>query len=188
MKLFTLLLSLLTLNAYAADCSYTIKSEDVKVGWEAYKTPLKVGVKGTFKKYGIKKSFKGNSIKDLLEGISFKIDGASVYSKNEERDAKLAKNFFLLMSKDQFISGKVKSYAKKVLTLTITMNGVTRDVPLKVELKDDELEAQGHIDILDFSMSKSLNAINKACFALHEGKTWSDVEIELKAKYSKSCK
>lgn len=178
--------TLLTLSAFAADCTYTIKAQDVKLKWTAFKTPLKKGVSGTFNKYGIKKRFQGKSLKNTLTSVRFNIDASSVNTKHEARDKKLSKFFFALMNGKK-ISGKMTSYNKKVLTVQITMNGVTKDVPLAVKINANEMNASGYIDIFDFSMGKSLNSINKACFKLHQGKTWSDVKLELKAKYLKSC-
>lgn len=37
-------------------------------------------------------------------------------------------------------------------------------------------------------MSKELAALNEACKALHEDKTWADVDLKLDAKFDVSCK
>lgn len=182
----TLLLSSVNCS-YAKDCLYSIKSEDIKLTWTAFKTPLKKGVPGTFKKYGIKKQYQGNGLKSLLESVSFDIDASSVDTNNPARDKKISKFFFGLMDKTN-ITGKFKSYQKKVLTVNLTMNGVNKDIPMQVITKENEIVATGFIDVLDFSLAKSLAGINKACLELHEGKTWSDVELQLNAKFSKSCK
>jgi len=69
------------------------------------------------------------------------------------------------------------------------MNGVTKTVPLKYSFSNGIFDANGVIDILDFSASKALSSINKACFALHKGKTWSDVSIGFSTKIdTKLCK
>ena len=67
------------------------------------------------------------------------------------------------------------------------MNGKTLDIPLSYEYKNRKLSAKGVIDVFDFAMSDELAALNKACFALHEGKTWSDVAIGIDAEFT-SCK
>lgn len=185
--LITILMTLSSLSAFAADCNYLIKSNDVGLQWTAFKTPLKKGVSGTFKKYGIKKQYQGNSLKDVLTSVSFNIDTKSVYTKNDARDKKLVKFFFGLMHGNK-ISGKIQSYSKKLLKVQIKMNGVTKKVPLAVQIQGSQIEASGHIDILDFSMNQSLASINKACSELHQGKTWSDVDLNLSIKYSKTCK
>ncbi len=184
------LFAILILNSafsYAKDCSYLITSDDLKLEWTAFKTPKKIGVKGQFKKLGITKDLKGKTLKSLLEGTEFNIDATSVHTKNESRDAKIVKSFFKVMKSGAKITGSIKKYAKKTLIVSITMNGVTKDVPLSVELNNDKLEAVGYIDVLDFALNKSLAGINKACLELHEGKTWNDVKLELEARFSKFC-
>jgi hypothetical protein len=37
--------------------------------------------------------------------------------------------------------------------------------------------AKGTIDHMDFTAGNPLASINKSCFDLHKGKTWSDVSI-----------
>ncbi len=38
-------------------------------------------------------------------------------------------------------------------------------------------QATGTIDLFDFAASDALASINKSCYDLHSGKTWSDVTI-----------
>ena len=67
------------------------------------------------------------------------------------------------------------------------MNGVTKTIPMKLDFDDDEIEAEGHIDLADFNMLPSLSSITKACYDLHKGKTWQDVEIKFELKTRKHC-
>lgn len=187
MQRFLIFALLISFNsAWAENCSYSIKKNAFKVEWTAFKTPLKVGVKGSFDKLGVKSDQKGTSLKDLLSNINFNIDGQSVNTNNKDRDKKISTYFFEPMGNT--ITGKLVSYDKKIINMSLTMNGVTKIVPLKAEIKNNEIIAQGHIDVLDFSLEKSLAGINKACLELHEGKTWSDVSLQLSAKFKKTCK
>ena len=43
-------------------------------------------------------------------------------------------------------------------------------------------------DLKDFALSTALDTLNKACFDLHKGVTWSEVEIALEAKINRACK
>lgn len=185
MKLLIILL-IISSNSFAANCSYEIKKQDFKVEWVAFKTPLKVGVKGSFDKLGVTKNAKAKSIKKLLSGINFNIDGKSVNSNNKDRDLKLYKSFFALFGAK--MSGKLVSYKKSILNMELTINGVKKIIPLKANLDNSTLTAAGVIDVLDFKLGASLASINKACLELHEGKTWNDVEVKLTAKYLKTCK
>jgi polyisoprenoid-binding protein YceI len=115
------------------------------------------------------------------------IDTNSVNSKNEGRDQTLVTHFFKQMSGDTInakiievvSSDKHEKGKSKAGTLTaeITMNGVTKKVPMAYRYNDGVLNAEGVIDLFDFSANKALQSINKACYDLHSGKTWSDVAI-----------
>lgn len=164
----------------------------VEVSWIGYKTPKKVGVGGVFDKVTYTPAAKdGDNFRSILVGSFVVIDSLSVNSKNEGRDEKLAKFFFSMMS-DKNINAKIVDIKadKKVkdaprtgiVDVEIEMNGVKKTVPMTYSFSNDVFEAKGAIDILDFSANKALEGINKACFDLHEGKTWSEVGIGFKTK------
>ncbi|MDQ1263743.1 MAG: hypothetical protein QG559_744 [Campylobacterota bacterium] len=164
----------------------------VEVNWTGYKTPKKVGVGGTFDKVTYTPIAKdGDNFRSILVGSSVVIDSSSVNSKNEGRDEKLAKFFFGMMS-DKNINAKIVDIKadKKVkdaprtgiVDVEIEMNNVKKTVPMTYSFSNDVFEAKGTIDILDFSANKALEGINKACFDLHEGKTWSEAQIGFKTK------
>jgi hypothetical protein len=159
----------------------------VSVSWKAYKTPAKKGVGGVFDKvvYTAVKA-EGKNFKEILVGSSVVINTNSVNSKNEGRDLKLVNSFFKLMG-DGKITAKIVDMTsdKRVkrdprtgtLTIDISMNGITKTVPMNYSYDKEVMKSEGFIDILDFSGSDALASINKACFDLHKGKTWSDVAI-----------
>lgn len=185
MKIALFLLALASAPSFAK--CFELKKNSPKIEWTSYKTPAKIGVSGTFKNITFTKVSSASSIKKVIEGAAFTIDTSSVFSKNPGRDKKISNFFFSTMTGGHKIEGTVSKVTKKFITVDFTFNGVTKSVPLKYEIEDKELEAEGHIDLFDFSMNKQLTAINKACFEKHEGKTWSDVEIEIEAKFKK-CK
>lgn len=164
----------------------------LEVSWIGYKTDKKVGVGGVFDSVvytPVAKS--GENFRSILVGSTVKIDTSSVNSKNEGRDEKLAKFFFGMMS-DKNINAKIVDIQadKKVkdaprtgiVSVEVEMNGVKKTVPMTYSFSNDVFEAKGVIDILDFSANKALSSINKACFDLHEGKTWSEAGIAFKTK------
>ncbi len=166
-----------------------ILSQDgpISVSWKAYKTPSKVGVSGVFDsvKYTAIAP-KGNNFREIFVGSTVLINTASVNSKNTGRDIKLVKFFFEQMNSnnitakivdiksDKRVRGKPKT---GVLSVAVTMNGITKNIPMSYIFNKGDLSATGNIDLLDFSASKALSSINEACFDLHKGKTWSDVTI-----------
>lgn len=181
---FLIFLTALCINSAASECIQT-KLEDISIGFEAFKTPNKVGVKGNLNDFSIKGDLKGNNIQKLTKGISVIINSKIVKSGNQGRDAKIAKFFFGKMKNHEIVA-TVKAINENYITLKIFMNGQTKDVPLKYEVKNNELTANGVIDIFDFDMHSSLKSLNQACRALHKGKTWNDVNLFLNVKFS-SC-
>lgn len=178
-SLFFSIALLLSANVFS---NYCHSFKQTKVSWVAFKTPAKAGVKGSLPAFSIKAK-SNTGIKDILKSASINIDTTKVATGNKGRDGKIAKFFFSTMSGGKKIDAKVKKLTNKVMTLTITMNGVTKDVPMSYELKGKKFKAKGFIDVLDFGLSDELAAINKACKALHEGKTWADVEIHLESEF-----
>ncbi len=162
----------------------------VEINWKSYKTAAKIGVGGSFDDVSytaIKKE--GKNFKEILVGSSVTIYTNKVNSKHEDRDLKLTNSFFNILN-DKKITAKIieiKAQEKEMnkpktgtLIVEITMNGVTKKVPLKYIHDKGIMRADGFIDILDFKASKALASINKACSDLHDGKTWSDVAIGFK--------
>jgi len=182
MKIFSLIL-LSSFLSYA-DC---FQSKDVEVKWVAFKTPSKVGVPGWFKELGLKEKYEGEDVYDLLTGLTFSIDTSSTYTKNTGRDAKIVQYFFGKMSGSK-INGSITKASDSEIILNLEMNGKTVEVPLNVKEKKKTIIATGVMDIFDFNMQESLAGINKACEQLHLGKTWNDVDLELKIKYANKCK
>jgi len=160
---------------------------NVTAAWMAYKTPAKKGVSGVFDsvKYSAIAA-EGKNFREILVGSSVMIDTTSVNSKNKGRDAKLVKFFFAQMNSSTINAKIVNIKADKkikdkprtgVVTLDITMNNITKRVPMKYTFSDSVFSAKGVIDVFDFSANIALASINKACFDAHQGKTWSDVTI-----------
>lgn len=192
-----LLLSLANANDPSKGSCALSQDGKFNVDFVAYKTAEKVGVGATFDdvKYTAIAP-EGKNFREILVGSSVVIDTKSVNSKNPARDEKLVKFFFEQMSGDK-ITAKIVDYkAVKVekghpkqgtLFTEITMNGVTKAVSMNYILKDGVLKADGVVDILDFSASKALESINKSCFDLHKGKTWSDVSISFNTNIKAIC-
>ena len=167
-----LILGLLTFSTYA-DC-YKYAGKDV-ISWTAFKTPAKAGVGGEFKKFTITPKIAQGTLDEMLNGATFEIDTTSVHTKNAARDKKIVKNFFSGVT----IKGKVASLSRKEIEVDFMIKDTKRSVPMSYEVKNGKLLAKATIDVFDFMLHDNLKAINKACYALHEGKTWNDVNIAL---------
>ncbi len=159
----------------------------VEINWKSYKTAAKTGVGGSFNdvSYTAIKN-EGVNFKEILVGSKIEINTNKVNSNNKGRDLKLVNSFFKIMKNEKITAKIIDIKAKEkvmgkpkigTIIVEITMNEITKKIPLNYIYDKGIMRADGFIDILDFKASKALASINKACFDLHEGKTWSDVEI-----------
>ena len=192
MKLFIAFISVCALALHSQECRYSIDKKDIAIVWHAFKTPKKVGVRGEFKKFDVALSgSQKESIYEYIKDKNFVIDTNSVETNLADRNKKIVKHFFGVVS-DQKIHGKIIEADEDEVLMEIKINGISQKVPLQVtksEMKSATrgiIETEGYIDVLDFSLAKGLAAINQACLALHEGKTWNDVKISLQFQYTKN--
>ncbi len=196
--MFSLMLLLAGVNAVALNTpkhGCVLKQEGpLTVTWGAYKTAAKAKVSGSFNSVKFTPSAKsGANFREIFVGSSVVIDTASVNTNHAERDATLVTHFFTQMSgktitakivdmsSDKHEKGKAKT---GIFRVEVTMNGVSRVVPMAFRYENGQLHVNGVIDLFDFSANKALRAINKACYDLHEGKTWNDVAIGFSTKIS----
>lgn len=179
---------LLAAGLAQADCTFSQPS-NLDVSWTAYKTPLKIGVGGHFNTLDLKAaSVKADTLSALLTGSTVKIAVASVDSKNKGRDEKLLNDFFKQMAGPDIKAKIVKLEEKSgIVTIAVTMNGVTRDVPMQYSFSDGRVSADGVIDLIDFKAQNALTSINTACYDLHQGKTWSDINIGFTMDIKAAC-
>ena len=170
---------------------------NVDVTWKSYKTPAKIGVGGHFTSVEYQAAAPvAKNFKKLLIGSKVIINSDSVDSNNAGRDATLVKFFFKMMAGANLQAEIVDIKAHKVkrgepkpgvITIAVKMNGVTRKVPMNYRYFKGELSAKGVIDLFDFKAESALTSINTACYDLHSGKTWSDVEIGFDMKIKAVC-
>lgn len=188
-----LLLASLLASSLLLQAECIIKRDsDIKIDFKAFKTPLKIGVGGTFNSVNVKRDItEGSDISSLVKDAELEIDTKSVNSNNGARDAKLVAFFFDKMVSTT-IKAKIMSTSGDLLNghvvLNVSMNGVSRDVPMSYIVKDKKFIASGTIDLADFNALDALSSINKACFDLHKGKTWQDVSLSFSFDLSKVCK
>lgn len=185
-----LLSSLIVFSSFtqAATCKFYYNNETSKVNWIAFKTPKKIGVNVAFDKITIHPKKKhAQKIEDLVIGSTFIIDTTSVNSKNPERDEKLKNFFFTSKGKPVSIEGKVLSLKDNILEVELKINEAKKIITMKSAISDKFFSATGSIDVLDFALSENLGLINDACKDLHEGKTWSDVEIKIESQFDQKC-
>jgi polyisoprenoid-binding protein YceI len=118
----------------------------------------------------------------MLLNSSVKIDTQSVNSGNKGRDIKLVSYFFNIQDV-KFIKAKIVEIKNSNIIVKISMNSKSLNIPMSYKVQNNTIIANGTIDLADFDMLTSLSAINKACYTLHQGKTWQDVNISFEIKY-----
>ncbi|MBN2896952.1 MAG: YceI family protein [Campylobacterales bacterium] len=188
MKILMILLAALSLGA--AECR--VQSDGaLKVKWEAYKTPLKAGVKGSFVGVSSDIPKEATSLNTLLEGRKVFVQLKTVESGLAERDTKLLQFFFNWLE-GQTAEATVLSLSGEgkegIIKIALRLNGKTVEVPLRYAMVENLLEARGVIDLADFGALGALSSINKACYELHEGKTWQDVGIGFTLGVTEVCR
>ena len=180
------LLSIISIS-YASSGCLLVQSGDMNVTWKAYKTLGKIGVAGQFTdvKY-IPVAKEGKNFKALFIGSKVSIDVTKINTGNPSRDETLVKMFFsklenhtieakiIDMQSDKHVRGKPRT---GLMHTAITLNNKTLTIPMKFFYEKGHLSANGTIDLFDFSAKEQLSSINKSCYDLHKGKTWSDVNI-----------
>lgn len=167
------------LLATASLCALEVQNTTVK--FTAFKTYAKIGVSGVFDKVQVNTKT-AKTVPALLENATANIDTSSVNSGNKGRDTKLVTKFFDVQNVKN-IKAKIINVTKGMLLLQLSMNGKTLNIPMNYNVKDNTVNAKGVIDLADFAMLKSLKSLTKACYVLHKGKTWQDVNIYFTMQY-----
>jgi len=166
---------------FVAASAYALEVQNTTVKFTAFKTYAKKGVSGVFDKVSVTTA-KADTVTQLLENATANIDTSSVNSGNKGRDAKLVTQFFNVQNVKN-IKAKISDVKKNTLLLKLTMNGKSLNIPMSYNVEENMINAKGVIDLADFAMMKSLKSINKACYTLHQGKTWQDVNIYFTMQY-----
>ena len=152
------------------------------IEWTAFKTPAKVGVKGTFDEVKLSEvNQEAATLAEGLKGAQFSIVTSSASTGDPARDETLRLNFFSKLVGN--INGFFGEFKDGKVLVNLTMNGITKEKEFTYEATEAGVKLNGSIDILaDFTAQDAFNALHEACNALHEGKTWSDVEIVVEIK------
>lgn len=164
---------------------FVIKPEATSVKWTAYKTTEKKGVGGEFTTVNFDEK-SGNSPEEALNGLNFSIPISSVFTNDPSntRDAKIKEFFFGAMLDTELLNGTIK-YVNNAYVASLTMNGVTNDLPLYITITDERrIRLTGTMNLKDWNALEALASLNKVCYDLHKGadgisKTWEDVAIEV---------
>ncbi len=188
-----ILLALATLYTLGqANGCLLIQEKSMNVDWKAYKTLGKIGVGGKFTDVTYTPTaLEGKNFSELLVGSKVAINTSKIDTGNPARDETLVKFFFDQMT-DKSITATIKEITADkrikdkprtgIVQVMIEMNKKSLLIPMKYSYVNENFEAKGVIDLFDFHANEALASINKSCFDLHKGKTWSDVSIGFNTK------
>ena len=170
-------LSILSLFLVSGLNAYEING-DLGVKWTGFKTEKKAPVSGSFNEIDLNIKSSEN-LSEFLKSAKVKINSLSLESKDEGRNNSMTSTLFSLATAKE-IRGSISEVNedKKTLLLDVTMNEVTKAVPMTYSIVDGNITAKGSIEILDYNLKGSFLAFAKECAALHENKSFSDVNIE----------
>lgn len=166
-----------------AEKTYAVMADSTSINWTAYKTTAKVPVKGHFSKITIENEKKDSTVLGALNGLKFKIPVNSLFTNDTIRDGKLKKFFFGSMENTSVIKGTLHMNNENTSTVELTMNGITRELPIAYIVTDNKVSIIGNMELDNWQAKAALEALNLVCKDLHTGddgvsKTWSDVKIE----------
>ena len=164
---------------------FVVKPEATSVKWTAYKTTEKKGVGGEFTTVNFDEKT-GASVQEALNNLSFSIPINSLFTNDatNTRDAKIKESFFGAMLDTEFLKGTI-NYVNNAYVASLTMNGVTSNLPLDITITDERrVTMTGTMQLKDWDALGALESLNKVCFDLHKGpdgvsKTWEEVAIEV---------
>lgn len=174
------------------ECYYTINEGSIKVNWVAYKFTEKTPVEGTFDEVKITGLTTLNDLEKLINGLSFEIPVNSLNSNNPERDEKIKNTFFGALKETPVLKGYVVSVDGDDLVLSLSMNGITKDVMGKKTYKNGIFSFTAKLDLNIFGAGGAVASLNKLCYDLHIGadgisKLWDEVEIRFQCAVKEDC-
>ena len=176
-------------------CTYSYDPASTTIGFGAFKFTEKKEVKGGFLKFEVDSTKEGNDVLEVFMNAKFKIDIASLDTKDAGRDFNIKSAFFGKMDSTSFITGKVDVIigTAKQMVLKLKMNNIEKNVPLDYHINDDQIILTGKINLNDFKAQKALASLNTTCKDLHKGSdgksvTWPEVNIYVSTTLKKNCK
>jgi len=170
---------------------FSVEPKTVTIKWTGYKTTAKIPVTGEFKIVEVSNIKEAPTAVEALNGTKFSIPVSSIFSGDPDRDGKLKQLFFGVMNATLSITGTVNLEEDGAGNINLSMNGVSKEIPIKYTVEDQMIKLNGTLDIVDdFSAQAAMESINTACLELHKGpdgisKTWTEVAISASAYLKK---
>ncbi len=166
----------------------------VEVHWTVYKTTARVPVNGQFREVKLVTGPPKESFAEYLKSVKFEIPVAGTITGDAARDAKIIKFFFGSMAETESIIGSAQTVSgddrSGTANFTVSMNGVTKEVPLSYTFNNGQLLMKGKLNVDDWNGQTAMKTLNEACKEKHtgkDGKTYVAPEIDLQISANLSC-
>lgn len=164
-----------------------INPSGAKATVTAYKTAKKLAVPFIFKDTKFSFAKDSGSVADILKGTKATLTLSTIDTgKNTIRDNNIKNKLFSHLA-SQIASGEVLSVTgddtSGNLKAKIELNGVSQEIDMKYEVKDNAIDVSGDIDMeKEFDMKNAFEtfASDKVIQGLHAKKTWPTVTISFK--------
>ncbi len=116
--------------------------------------------------------------------LNFQFPVSSIFTNNPDRDGKLKKFFFGVMDNTSLLSGKLILTDDTNGIASITMNGITSDLPFTYTIEGKEFKLNATMNLDNWNAQNAVSSLNVACKDLHKAadgisKTWSEVTINI---------
>lgn len=162
----------------------SVDSSKIEMYWVGYKLANKTAVKGSFSDVAYKLKNQQGSIKDIFEGASAKIALSNLNVANPEAKKNLSEEFFSKFKTPE-ISVKIiqvmEGENQGTMLAKVSMNKKSQLIPMQYTINNGKIEVKGVLDMLSFKLDKALESLIKVCGKLHQGYTWTQVEIGFSA-------
>lgn len=172
-----------TIENTTGEKMFLYNNDSTKVTWTAYKTTEKVGVGGQFTSVTVSNVIAAETPLDVLKEAKFSIPVLETITGNEQRDNRIVKLFFGMLTETENITGQVKSLNEDGTgSIAIVFNGVEQVLPITYTLDGLKIEVKGTMDLALWNAQKGIDALNEECKDLHAGadgvtKLWPTVDI-----------
>ena len=182
--LSSVLALIISVTLTASEC-YNANELDVR--WMSFKTMAKIGVGGNFSQSTLKLVHKNaKTPATMLEGASVTLSLANIDAHNPTKNSNIAE-FFVANLAAKNIMAKIVKADDKQLSVAITLNKKTLNIPMSYKIKGTNIVAVGVIDALDFDLVPALRTLNKNV-AGHKNKGWNDISIAFDMPFTTTCK
>jgi len=166
---------------------FRIIPEETIITWTAYKTTSKIPVSGIFKEVIADSNHSGTTVYKAIDGLKFSLPISGIFSQSNLRDTKIKKFFFGNMLNTAKISGKISLSNNNLGFVKITMNGISKELPITFTIENQLIVIDAIMDLNNWESQVALEALNEACEDLHTGPdgetvTWSEVKINVTSK------